>query len=452
MECKFCHAPLKEQERFCSACGRDQQEKYTEEAVAAEAGELKPGWNTPVWLMWLVPVLAVALIALAAFLLWPKNEEKSSPSLAEGGAAVDIRGADDFTVENGDLDAQLGTTVIAKVLDENGKVVGRLTNAELGLRYWDSFMMFYENYYYMIYQTGLDITNLDATEFDKDEEDNSQSWQEFFLSEALNTFRQQAAICAMARQDGFVMPEDMQTVLEENKTMFRGMEDVQEQLYAIYGPNVDLELFLAYLEEQYYYSSYLSQIQSAITYTDEDLSKFYDDNASLYSNLPKSEKPNVDVRHILIEPAETGTDEDWEVAQQQAQEIYNTWLAGEKTEDSFAALAKEHSADGNAAQGGIYNDVYPGQMVEAFENWCFDETRQPGDSGIVETPFGYHIMYFVAHTENYYWKTVMASEYTNAMMIDQIALMTQDYALAYDLDKIALGTPGQFAAEEETAS
>ena len=34
-------------------------------------------------------------------------------------------------------------------------------------------------------------------------------------------------------------------------------------------------------------------------------------------------------------------------------------------------------------------------MVEEFEDWCFDEARQPGDHGIVKTSYGYHIMYFV---------------------------------------------------------
>ena len=34
-------------------------------------------------------------------------------------------------------------------------------------------------------------------------------------------------------------------------------------------------------------------------------------------------------------------------------------------------------------------------MTAAFNDWCFDESRKPGDHGIVETSFGYHIMYFV---------------------------------------------------------
>ena len=36
-------------------------------------------------------------------------------------------------------------------------------------------------------------------------------------------------------------------------------------------------------------------------------------------------------------------------------------------------------------------------------NWCFDSARQAGDVGIVQTDYGYHVMYFVSTSENPYW-------------------------------------------------
>ncbi|MBR5537971.1 MAG: peptidylprolyl isomerase [Clostridia bacterium] len=79
----------------------------------------------------------------------------------------------------------------------------------------------------------------------------------------------------------------------------------------------------------------------------------------------------------------------------QAEALYEEWKAAGATEEGFIEMAREHTADSNGANGGLYTGVYMGQMVEAFENWCFDESRQPGDHGIVETSYGYHIMYFV---------------------------------------------------------
>ncbi len=122
-----------------------------------------------------------------------------------------------------------------------------------------------------------------------------------------------------------------------------------------------------------------------------------------------SEVHLVNVRHVLIapkgEPDKDGgySDAQMEGAKAEAEELLNGWLAGDKTEDSFAKLANEKSTDtGSNTNGGLYEDVYPGQMVTNFNDWCFDESRKPGDTGIVESDYGYHIMYFVGNTEQNY--------------------------------------------------
>ena len=119
----------------------------------------------------------------------------------------------------------------------------------------------------------------------------------------------------------------------------------------------------------------------------------------------------VNVRHILITP-ENDEDSDNDgtpdkasdaadaAAKEKAEKILADWKAGDATEDSFAALAKENSSD-NADDGGLYEDVYKGQMVAEFEDWCYDPARKAGDTGIVKTTYGYHIMYFVGEGENY---------------------------------------------------
>jgi len=115
----------------------------------------------------------------------------------------------------------------------------------------------------------------------------------------------------------------------------------------------------------------------------------------------RDSSPTVNVRHILIafEPSEDGmpTDEQKGAAKTKAEEVYNQWKSGVATEDSFGELATTETADtASASSGGLYTNVSMGMMVEPFENWCFDPARVSGDSGIVETQFGYHIMYFVS--------------------------------------------------------
>ena len=78
-------------------------------------------------------------------------------------------------------------------------------------------------------------------------------------------------------------------------------------------------------------------------------------------------------------------------------------IYGEHTADAFGALAKEYSSDSNASDGGLYTRVYKGEMVDSFEDWCFDPSRKSGDTGIVETTYGYHVMYFQG-TDIPYWQ------------------------------------------------
>ena len=94
----------------------------------------------------------------------------------------------------------------------------------------------------------------------------------------------------------------------------------------------------------------------------------------------------------------------------QAQGILEEYLSGDCTEESFSALAKKYSADGNADSGGIYSDVPEGQMVSAFENWALEKNRAKGDVGIVETTYGYHVMYFVGRKALSDWKDTVREE------------------------------------------
>ena len=41
-------------------------------------------------------------------------------------------------------------------------------------------------------------------------------------------------------------------------------------------------------------------------------------------------------------------------------------------------------------------------MVTNFNDWCFDSARTAGETGIVETEYGYHIMYYVGATDYTY--------------------------------------------------
>ena len=86
-----------------------------------------------------------------------------------------------------------------------------------------------------------------------------------------------------------------------------------------------------------------------------------------------------------------------------AEEVMAEWKATSRTEVDFALLAAQYTQDSNGDEGGLYSGVAPGDMVKEFEDWCYEEGRQPGDVGIVKTSYGQHIMYFVGYSDTPYW-------------------------------------------------
>ena len=110
----------------------------------------------------------------------------------------------------------------------------------------------------------------------------------------------------------------------------------------------------------------------------------------LISPASVDESATVNVRHILLTTDTYGTAEE---AKAKADELLAQWKSGAATAESFAELAKEYSEDGSASDGGLLENAAPGDMVENFDAWLFADGRQIGDSGVVESEYGYHVMY-----------------------------------------------------------
>lgn len=149
-----------------------------------------------------------------------------------------------------------------------------------------------------------------------------------------------------------------------------------------------------------------------------------------------------DVCHILVEAKSTSTTTDtqgeettvplddatvaanFEKAKKDAEELLKSWKDGEATLDSFQALALEKSNDTGVQQNrGLYEDVNEtSNYVPEFKAWAIDPARKAGETAIVKTTYGYHIMYFVSADETALWesnvRSAIASEATDKLSTD----------------------------------
>ena len=132
----------------------------------------------------------------------------------------------------------------------------------------------------------------------------------------------------------------------------------------------------------------------------------------MFHGVEDNKYPLANVRHTLIQPeggkynSTTGktdyTKEEMAAAKLEAEALLEEFKSGKATSLDFANMANEHSADGDGTTGGLYEDVVPGQMVANFDAWCFEEGRKAGDTGLVESEFGWHIMYYEGDSETTY--------------------------------------------------
>ncbi len=146
------------------------------------------------------------------------------------------------------------------------------------------------------------------------------------------------------------------------------------------------------------------------------------------------------VRHILIAPEDMENETQKKDAKAKADKLLADWKKGEATEESFAALVHDNTDDtGSKETGGLYENFGKGEMVEAFEKWSYDAARKPGDTAVVETEYGYHIMYFVGNGTSV-WKKAAELNFVNDKYSAQYEEFAKKHAVtAYDknIDKIA---------------
>lgn len=233
--------------------------------------------------------------------------------------------------------------------------------------------------------------------------------------------------------------EDAETYKSDSATLMKGLK------FSIVNTNIGEDL------AKWMYSSKRVEGDKKVYTTDDYVYVIY-----IVKPAYVNEEPLVSARHILVsydtiaqklEAEDNGETKDSKnnvasdgtkvdvsntsydakvilAAYEEAKRISDEYKAGEQTEEAFAALADQYSADTastgeNGSGGGLYANIERGQMVTAFENWVYNDKRETGDTGIVQTEYGYHIMYFVGRADEAPWKAEIRTTLGNQILDEQ---------------------------------
>ncbi len=341
-----------------------------------------------------------------------------------------------------------------------------LTNQELGYCYQDQYYQFYQTYgmYMMLMMDGS--KGLD----EQVGVDGTNTWQYMFVDAATSMFHRLAAVKQEAEANDFDLSIAEKAVEDNNKSLEDsaaqlGYSDLDKFAADYFGPGATMDSYIEFSRMQAIFNSYTTMLQEQVEVSEDEIDAYWKENEQTLTDggLEKIDQNVVDVRHILVKPEETtaedGTtsisDEAWAAAEAKANKIYEQWVADGATEEDFIELVGAHSEDpGSAENGGLYEDVYPGQMVEAFDAWCYDDGREVGDHGIVKTDYGYHIMYFAGEGDYVYWRKTVKDRIIAEEVNKMLEAIEEKYPMELDLTKVVVldSTAPTVPTEEEEAT
>ncbi len=248
----------------------------------------------------------------------------------------------------------------------------------------------------------------------KDENGKEMYFDDVLKDYALNTAHQQLALYAEAEALGYTLNADEKKQLEEAVGSVKKLAEAEGvSLDAYLKSNYSEQLNEAGLRELFEIellaTRYSVELQTKAydSITAEMVEAEYNANKADYLSY---EGDSTDVRHCLImfEDTAASDEEKKKSAYAKAEKAMNEWKEAGATEEAFIKIVEKYNEDtASTPDGGLYSGITASSnYVESFKNWAIDPARKTGDCEIVETEYGYHLMYFVKNNGPE-WKTVV---------------------------------------------
>ncbi len=146
-----------------------------------------------------------------------------------------------------------------------------------------------------------------------------------------------------------------------------------------------------------------------------------------------------DCRHILFYVDTSEKDADKLAAAKsealsKANAILDEFKTTSMTEEDFIALEKRCLEDESALEATAYYNVTLGYMVTEFENWIYGE-RFEGDCEIVETEYGFHVIYFIGDGD-LSWEISASESLTTEIMNKYVEDAIEAFKTTFDREAI----------------
>lgn len=240
------------------------------------------------------------------------------------------------------------------------------------------------------------------------------SWQHYFLRRAIDSWQTFQSLVLAAREPMPVTEELFSPNDEDHEAYFPAGIPAEKVLYAdrdCFTPN---SVHQEYLDSLPACLSELAQSRGAGSIgtlagtRDSDVAAaaetlnlaymFFTEKTWEEAKSASFDADTVSIRQCLLIP-DSDEETAWTACKTKADKLLKDWsghwLTYRNSDSNFARLANENSMDtGTRADGGLLTGIREGQLIEPLDTWCFDPARQPGDTAVIQSELGFHIVYF----------------------------------------------------------
>lgn len=323
------------------------------------------------------------------------------------------------------------------------------------------------------------------------------TWQQYFLKRALNTWHTAQALTLRGENEAPPLEEAYQPNLENHEEYMVGMPalddlygyrksfipnelhqqhldslaetfsamaadryfgNVDAMIQDLAGAGASAEDLMSYAEIYNRGYMYFTELGYNITATEEEITACFEENKDVFAQqgITADSGKYADIRHILVVPEGTtysdgkifASDKQWDAAFKTVQSIEwqyksalikNPSLAHPRSANAlFAEIANQRSQDtGTALDGGLYQKIRKGQLIDELDQWVFADERQDEDYAIIQSGYGYHII-FLWKTEEI-WHAEAKAMVLAEKMAKEITDARQKYPMTVDFSAISLG-------------
>jgi foldase protein PrsA len=345
--------------------------------------------------------LILAIIIILSIVLWNSGKGAPDSGGAEGGIAsatsaaattaseaqpeggASVSESEAIAIEIPETGAAPLATTAAPELEPDG---GAPPVAELaGQKISQPDFRYMLNYFksMILLNSGIEAGSEEERNFWEQDVGSGETMLDYAKENTLASLEELMICVSLAGERGIGLDEDdlenVSTQIQMLMDRFGGADELELITQVEYGVSV---AELAAINERFLLRQKVFDAEKdAMTVDDGEALSYYELNSTMYDTAT--------VRHILFlyeggDASEPRTDE-------QSRELAEDMLARVRAGEDMAALAAEYSEDGGvASNGGVYTFGRDDNLVQEFIDWSF--AAEIGDTGIVETSYGYHVM------------------------------------------------------------